>query len=472
MPSPAKPEVDWGTAQPIKSGDVDWGSAQPIGGASSAPPQEGFLASLGHTFGVGAREGEQYLKDEQEHPWRTSLENAPLVPQIESLWSGGKRIGGELKKAFQGATEGNPYSTAEHTAYALPFVGAGIQRGVEQLGPQGEMTPGAAGTAVGTAMQTAPMVIGGVDAAVPGRTPMMPTVSKLTDPLHAYRSPFIPPEEAAARGMADILKPNPVDYNQTVRNLQNVGPYIREAAAKYKNPLEFGKAAQAAGQQQTGFFKQQFIEPDEMRLGDAYKDVGRINDELRPMYRARSMGEVMTKEAQDKFQQLEQRRDKLNDFIYNEASGRTGVPREQIQAINQRGGQLQNIGDVADAAQAQRRLGKVFTPTGMSIPMGPLDRIGRAVNFIRGMGDPEAPLGRKLGKVMQQMPGQPEPLPDEGAIRDYRNASNQEELGNLRRVLENQAQNRANIKARTQVARPILEEQGQARLRSMRRGEQ
>lgn len=272
-------------------------------------------------------------------------------------------------------------------------------------------------------------------------------VSAFRDPLKAYRSPLIGPEEAGARAAADVIRPNPLEYRRTVGNLEEGLPYIRDVRSRFRNPLEFSKAATQAGKTQSGFFKEQFIDPDEMELGPIYQQVSNINDKLRPMYRARTMGEQLTKEAQDHMQELEAQRDALNDQMYDRISMRTGLPREQIQGINQRGAKLQQIGDVADTSQAMRRSGfSGYTPSGLPIPMTSMERAMRLLSYIRG--GPEAAAGRKLTRIMGQVAGEAEPLPNVENIRTYRNLAQQEELAGIKNRIAQADLNQAGSEAR------------------------
>lgn len=127
------------------------------------PPEkpEGFWESLGHTFGIGKEEAEAQNKELKEHPIRFVARAlaGPAGMLAEGGYHGFMRTTGEAGQAMDAALkEKNPYRAVEHAAYALPFVGAGIQRGVEQLGPNELINRAEVGTALGTAIQTAPLV--------------------------------------------------------------------------------------------------------------------------------------------------------------------------------------------------------------------------------------------------------------------------------------------------------------------------
>jgi hypothetical protein len=255
-------------------------------------------------------------------------------------------------------------------------------------------------------------------------------LNRAMDPLHAYRSSLIPQSEAAARAATDIIKPNPLEYRSMVKNLETNLPNIKEhlqtvGVPKPANPLEFAKGAGGGGQQFSDFYKEHLITPNadapvgSGTVGSTYARLSDINDKLRPIYRARSMGEQMTKESADHMAALEQERDQLNGNLYKALSERTGLPVEQIQGINKQGAQMQSVGDVTDSAQALRRSGfGGFTPQGVPIPLGPLDKAMKVVDYLRG--GSEAVAGRKLARVLNQVQGEPTALPNPEDLATHR----------------------------------------------------
>lgn len=128
---------------------------------ANAEKLEGFWESLGHTFGIGKEEAEAQNKELKEHPIRSVARAlaGPAGMLAEGGYHGFMRTTGEAGQAMDAALkEKNPYRAGEHAVYALPFVGAGIKRGVEQLGPNELINRAEVGTALGTAIQTAPLV--------------------------------------------------------------------------------------------------------------------------------------------------------------------------------------------------------------------------------------------------------------------------------------------------------------------------
>lgn len=125
-----------------------------------SPPQPGFLESLGHTFGIGKQEGEAQRQALLQHPVGAVVRalGGPALQAAEGLYNEFMRSTGQAGQAVDQARAGNPSLAAVHAAYALPFVGGGLETGVNQLGPNQVINPGEVGTALGTAIQAAPMV--------------------------------------------------------------------------------------------------------------------------------------------------------------------------------------------------------------------------------------------------------------------------------------------------------------------------
>ena len=348
----------------------------------------------------------------------------------------------------------HPVKTFESAARTLPPV-ALMQDVEHHFNPSkpgsiySEMGESAVQNPLETGEQLVGQMAGGEAMGAAGRG-----IARLTDPLRDYRSPAISTSEAIGRRTADILHPNPAAYRGMSSGIAENAPYIKDFAAStgntFKTPLDFSKAATGAGQEASNFFKEHLIDPNAElptqngTVAEVHQRLGEINDQLRPAYRQRTGGQEMT--ALER-KNLEAERDQLNDTLYNTLSERSGLPVEQIQAINRRGASLQNIGDEADAAQSMRRAGfSGYTPQGLPMPMTGLDRAMKVVNYLRG-GD-EAVAGRKLGRVMSKVEEPAQPLPDPAAIANYRQMAEQSDLGNLGRTIETQNQNQAASMAR------------------------
>lgn len=260
-------------------------------------------------------------------------------------------------------------------------------------------------------------------------------INAAADPVRMYRSPAIPEPEAFGRRLTDLLKVNPQAYPSTMRTLTEHGPVVRDymnANNFGSSPLEVAKAMQGAGQEATGHFQQHLIEPNSMAetgegpLGDVYKRVTAINKELSPKYRNQLTVKTDAQLARE--QELTAERDRLNDAMYSTLSYRSGLPVEEIRAMNQRGAGLQSAGEEADAAQQLRKLGYgSYNAGGQPLPLPMADRALKLVNLLRG-GD-EAVQGRKIGRLMQKMPEDATPLPDAERMNSFRHAAEQEELG-------------------------------------------
>lgn len=136
------------------------GIGAPKTDTATKPAGEGFWESLGHTFGIGKEEEAARQKELKEHPIRSILKAAggPAVQMAEGIGNEFMRSTGELGQAVDELRQSNPALAGTHAAYAIPIVGAGLKRGVEQLGPNEKINPAEVGTALGTAIQAAPAV--------------------------------------------------------------------------------------------------------------------------------------------------------------------------------------------------------------------------------------------------------------------------------------------------------------------------
>jgi hypothetical protein len=150
----------------------------------NTPPESGMMQGVRNfagAFGMAhpmqaAQEEQQNLK---EHPIRSMVEGMPGVRLLEGAFQGAKRIGGEIEQAGESMGRGNAPEAELHGIKAIPFIGPALDQASDQAPPT---TPGegylsqikdaatspAMGTVMGTAAATAPMVLGGVDAAAGG----------------------------------------------------------------------------------------------------------------------------------------------------------------------------------------------------------------------------------------------------------------------------------------------------------------
>lgn len=152
----------------------------------SSVQQPGFWENLGHTFGIGQQENAAQQKEIAEHPIKAILESAggPAYAVAKSLYQTAKSSAGELVNAASDLRAGNPASAAVHAITAVPIVGPALNKMAAEAPPvqQGQSylgqvvsaaTPGNIGTALGTAAQVAPMVLGAADRIAPNR-PVVP----------------------------------------------------------------------------------------------------------------------------------------------------------------------------------------------------------------------------------------------------------------------------------------------------------
>jgi N12 class adenine-specific DNA methylase/2'-5' RNA ligase len=127
------------------------------------PWEESGLSSFAHGFGLPTTTAEQDRAQLESHPIQAAVDaiGGPAYGLLKGASQGAVRSIGELTQAGEGIEENNPAKAAVHVIQAVPFIGAGIQRGVQQLGPDGQVNPAVAGTVAATTLQTAPIVAGG-----------------------------------------------------------------------------------------------------------------------------------------------------------------------------------------------------------------------------------------------------------------------------------------------------------------------
>lgn len=161
--------------------------AKDAGFKPSETQQPGFWENLGKSVGLDPAAAEQERQDLMSHPASTigkiALDAAlgpvkPLVDVLKSSIPAGYRMGQEL-------AAGNPAAAGVNAIQAVPIVGPALNTMVAQSPPNRPGTPymqqvandatgGNVGTALGTAAQVAPFVLGGVDQAAPNRVPLLP----------------------------------------------------------------------------------------------------------------------------------------------------------------------------------------------------------------------------------------------------------------------------------------------------------
>ena len=206
----------------------------------AAPPAEqpGFLENLGHAFGIGKEEEEQREADERAHPIRNGLKaliGGPALPVAEGLYGGAKRSIGEISKGIDSLSDApkgqhNWWGLASHAISAVPFIGPAIDKMAEESPPThpgqsyasqvfADATPGNIGTALGTAAQVAPLVLGGLDMAAPGRTPIAPIAAPLR------RMALGDPNAAALKGLR--VGPASAKSLSTLKSVEGARPYMQ-----------------------------------------------------------------------------------------------------------------------------------------------------------------------------------------------------------------------------------------------------
>lgn len=384
------------------------GNQPPV--SKPSPPQPGFLENLGHTFGIGTQEAQERAR----HPIRSMVESYPPVALGESLYGGAKRITGELGQAVQGIREHNPAAAGVHAIQAIPFVGAGMEKMASELPAKqgaydlGDITGGQVGTAVGTGLQVAPMLLGAADTAFPGRPTIGTPGASIAERIRGYKSPVIPTEIQNASKVAKAIRPVGGVGPDLESNLATQLPHIRAFAEESGNPLhsqwEAAQAARGLGERGLGHYQERILEPFKdapisMRtvpeyqgnvsgegrmttLGDINARISDINDMTRgPMGRAKTVGQQMSEMER---LGLENEGGKLRSILYKELSRRTGIPEEDIKSLREGYGQQFSIADTIDAARRARLGPQGASAEGGSVPLSKVGAIDKLVTALRG----------------------------------------------------------------------------------------
>ena len=108
----------------------------------------------------------------------------PAVQAGKMVYGQGKQTFGEIGQGINELRQGNPATAAVHAIGAVPLVGPALNKMAAEAPPTtpgqsymsqvaSDATPGNVGTALGTAAQVAPMVLGAVDKLAPNR-PVVP----------------------------------------------------------------------------------------------------------------------------------------------------------------------------------------------------------------------------------------------------------------------------------------------------------
>ena len=360
-----------------------------------------------------------------EHPIKSTLNN---------LGAGAARVvfGNDPRGLISDLSSGNPaYSLGE--SLVKPFV----------QNPSGE--------AVAAIPQLLMAGLGGGESAASAGEGSARLLQKNPLPKQ-YRSPLIPPSEGYARAIVDQLGlPNPAREG-AVSTLGQHGPLLRDylrSQGAGTNPLEVAKGATNIGREGTGFYQEHLIEPNQMQetgegpVGDVYGRVTKNNRLLAPDYRKGLT--VETDAGLERKANLVDENRRLNRALYDTLSARSGISPEEVQSINKRGAEMQSLGDEAQNAQGLRAQG--YKPGGTGhIPYSNLDKAMRLVNWFRG--GEEAVRGKRIGSLLEQMPGEASSLPQPEKLQEFRNASSREDLGIQRNEMQRRQANAAAAQAR------------------------
>lgn len=239
-------------------------------------------------------------------------------------------------------------------------------------------------------------------------------------------------------------------------------PTLAEYADRTKNPmrdlLQLGRGATEAGKEITGYYRENLIDPNAdipagdtgKTVGEAYKRVSEINEDLSPTYLKAGSKLTATIDS-EKARALQAELGRLNNGIYQTLSERSGLPVEQIQAINRRGAQLQSLGKQFEVSHTTLEQGASGVDAAGNLlphtPYHPVFQMAiKAVDALRG--GRMAIQSRKVGRAVGNFPEGYTPLPDPEAIASYRRAVETSELGRAGSEADTAARNRAAAVAR------------------------
>lgn len=430
---------------PSASFDVDGG------GGTTQTAQPGFWENLGHSLGIGKDEAAAMQQRFQDHPVRTVLEKA-LGPGYEALKGAGQefmRSTGELGQAADQLKAGNPASAAVHAITAVPMVGPALNKMAQEAPATtpgqsylsrvaSAATPGNIGTALGTAAQVAPMVLGAADQVAPNRPsiPNPPNPALITKAQNYLRPPVSPAvvadTEMAARKLGAAVLPATKDASNFIKAAQEEVPNVIEYAKKTGNPLntqlEFAKAAQGYAQEVRQFYDQEVLGPVANKvvktsgtgfgdrptegpdtfatLGEIDKRVTQINTQLdSPTLNADDARRALASK-----ESLQAEASKLRDILHQNLSQATGIPPDQIANIRQRVGRSYELANDTNAAVTARMQAAGKTDMG-PVTLNTLP--SRAVEFARGGPVPIA--DRAFQRAIKDFPGKSRPLPQVNA---------------------------------------------------------
>lgn len=210
---------------------------------SAQTEQPGFWENLGHTFGIGKEEAAAREQEFKAHPLKYAAESlgGPAYQLAKGAASGFMRSTSELGQAVDELRSGNPASAAVHAVTAVPIVGPALKKMSDEAPATtpgqsylsrvtSAATPGNVGTGLGTAAQVAPMALGAVDAAIPGRA-TIPTPPAADIAKRAYN--YVRDTAAGSPDAAALRALNtPAKSKFAQRNLQAVEgarPYLQGA---------------------------------------------------------------------------------------------------------------------------------------------------------------------------------------------------------------------------------------------------
>ena len=428
------------SAQPTAKQYYDPNTGQPVQSEQSPAQQPGFLENLGHTFGIGKDEINASQKQFQDHPIRSIAEAAlgPAYQAGKGLVGGVARSAGEIGQAVSALHNGNPASAALHGITALPVIGPALNKMADEAPAtspgQSYMdrvfsaaTPGNIGTALGTAAQVAPMVLGAVDYAMPGRSLIAPIKPSIQNLHPTSSSSVVLPGEMASRKLSAAVLPATKDASSFIKaapdEVPNILAHAKETGNPLKTQLEFSKAAEGNAQNARNFYENQVLKPNDKMVRTSGTGFGRQTGEGPDTYasltdidkRIVNINKQLDKptlNADDARKALATKTDlqteagKLRDLLHTHLSQATGIAPEDIANLRQRVGRSYELAHDTDAAVTARMQAAGKADQG---PLHLSQIPGRMLEAV--WGGPVAIADRQFQRAVRNFPGEAQPLP-------------------------------------------------------------
>jgi hypothetical protein len=365
-----------------------------------APEKEGLWHSLGAQFGLTPEQLKARSDELAAHP---VLESIPGIQNARALYNLVKESASQAKQAVTDYRGGNTPQAGIDAIQAVPILGPAIMKMVENSPAttpgqsylsqvKADMTPGNLGTAIGAAAQVAPMILGAVDEAVPGRTVIAnPTVPEsiarlpkaVAQGVEAFNQATYPKnlsltaDQALGQSVVKALQPDAA----AIPNVKSAAPELPDALAyAEKNGIPqngkldtanalLGRADEIQTHYDDAILKpnntvvqtvpdnydgstvgpNRVGPPNRATLGQINDRVDAINSELKSNFRKKLSSQTTEANASDA--DLLAEKSGLTDILHTKLGELTGIDPADIADVRQRAGKLRSLAqEVIDSA--------------------------------------------------------------------------------------------------------------------------